>query len=385
VRMPPARSLTVSVLACSVMAATIALVLGVIGTLAFADAIQLTVGAATLGVLAVVLIGQRRVDGKVQRLIRSHRKHAELDIESILGGRFDELDSQVNNVIAALGEDRVMALTHEKAISSRLFLLEKLEKDVESLADTVTDGDAASQAALDRLYQEVLAVSPRLDELTGKVDALRPAGEVQYRQLEAYLDLRGLIRPRAPMPALRGWAASPDVTRFLAETMIRHRPKLTVECGSGASSVWLGYVAELLGSARVVALENDERFAEISRDLIRAHGLDDIVEIRLAPLADWHAGDDIYHWYGIEALDDLVDIGLVFVDGPAGLIAPHVRYPAMPLLLPRCADDMVLVLDDANRGEEIAISDQWLAENPELERDVIRFEKGAHVFRRRTQ
>jgi predicted O-methyltransferase YrrM len=207
---------------------------------------------------------------------------------------------------------------------------------------------------------------------------------VDYRQLEAYLDLRGLIQPRAPMPALRGWAASPDVVRFLVETMLRQRPKLTVECGSGASSVWLGYIAEQLGSGKVVALENDERFAEISRDLIRAHGLDDIVEIRLAPLADWRAGDDTHPWYGIDALDDLVDIGLVFVDGPAGMIAPHARYPAVPLLLPRCADDVVIVLDDASRGEETAISDRWLAEHPRLGRAVLSFEKGAHVFRRRT-
>ncbi len=379
--MPSARSLTVSALACSVMTGTIALVLGTTGALALADAIQLAVGFAGLGVVAVILIGQRRVDGKVQRLIRSHRKQAEFDIESILAGSFDELGSQVNNLFAALGEDRVMALTHEKAISSRL---SRLEKDMGSLADMLTDGEAASRAALDRLSEEVLALSPRLDELKAKVAALESAGEVDYRQLEAYLDLRGLIRPRAPMPALRGWAASPDVMRFLAETMVRHRPKLTVECGSGASSVWLGYIAEQLGSAKVVALENDERFAEISRDLVRAHGLDDVVEIRLTPLADWRAGPDTYPWYGIEALEDLVDIGLVFVDGPTGMIAPHARYPAMPLLLPRCGDAVVIVLDDADRGEETVISDRWLAEYPKLERAALRFEKGAHVFRRRT-
>jgi predicted O-methyltransferase YrrM len=363
------------------MTGTIALVLGITGVLALADAVQLAVGVAILGVVAVVMIGQRRVDAKVQRLIRAHLKHAEVDTEAILAGRFDELDSRLKNVSAALGEDRVMALTHEKAISSRLT---RLEKDVGSLADTVTDGSAASRTILDRLSNEVLAISPRLDELAGRLAALEPAGDVDYRQLEAYLDLRGLIQPRAPMPALRGWAASPDVVRFLVETMLRQRPKLTVECGSGASSVWLGYIAEQLGSTKVVALENDERFAEISRDLIRAHGLDDIVEIRLAPLADWRAGDDTHPWYGIDALDDLVDIGLVFVDGPAGLIAPHARYPAVPLLLPRCADDVVIVLDDASRGEETAISDRWLGEHPRLERAVLSFEKGAHVFRRRT-
>jgi hypothetical protein len=56
----------------------------------------------------------------------------------------------------------------------------------------------------------------------------------------------------------------------------------------------------------------------------------------------------------------------------------------MPLLLPRCADDAVIVLDDSERKEETALSDRWLAECPELERSILRFEKGAHVFTRRT-
>jgi predicted O-methyltransferase YrrM len=380
VRMPGARSLTVSALAFSVMAGAIALVLGAIGTLALPDALQLALGVAALGVAAVILIGQRRVDGKVQRLTRSHRKHAELDIETILGGRFDELGSRVSDISAALGEDRVMALTHEKEISSRLA---RLEKDMGSLAERLIDAAATSRAALDGLREEVHALSPRLDALTGKMAALEQAGQVEYRQLEAYLDLHGLIRPRAPMPALRGWAASPDVVRFLVETMIRQRPKLVVECGSGASSVWLGYVAEQLGSAKVVALESDERFAETSRDLVRAHGLDDVVDIRLAPLAEWRAGDDAHPWYQVDAIEDLVDIGLVFVDGPPGMAAPHARYPAIPLLLPRCAGDAVIVLDDAHRDEETEISDRWLAEHPALERLSLPFEKGAHVFRRR--
>ncbi|HEX6468123.1 MAG TPA: class I SAM-dependent methyltransferase [Streptosporangiaceae bacterium] len=330
--------------------------------------------------MAVILIGQRRVDGKVQRLTRSHRKHADLDIGSLLADRFDDLRSQVIDVSAALGEDRVMALTHEKEISARLA---RLEKDMGSLADRLSDGAAGARAAMDRLREEVHTVSPRLDELAGRMAALEHAGQVDYRQLEAYLDLHGLIRPRAPMPALRGWAASPDVVRFLAETMIRQRPKLVVECGSGASSVWLGYLAEQLGSAKVVALENDERFAGTSRDLVRAHGLDDVVDIRLAPFAEWRAGDDTYPWYQVHAIEDLVDIGLVFVDGPPGMSAPHARYPAVPLLLPRCADDVVIVLDDADRDEETEISDRWLEEHPYLERVSLRFEKGAHVFRRR--
>ncbi|MFC4055579.1 class I SAM-dependent methyltransferase [Actinomadura syzygii] len=232
---------------------------------------------------------------------------------------------------------------------------------------------------------------PRLDKLSGEVSAvstdlvdLARTSAAHYDQLEAYIDLRSLVRPRAPMPPLRGWAASPDVLRHLTEAVARRRPKLIVECGSGSSSVWLGYFAEQLASARVVCLEHDERYGELSRELIRAHGLERVVEIRSAPLADWTSGDRAYPWYSVEALEDLADIGVLFVDGPPAATGPEARYPAVPLLLSRCAADAVIVLDDSRRAEETAISDRWLAEHPEIERTVLPFEKGAHVFTRRT-
>jgi predicted O-methyltransferase YrrM len=224
-------------------------------------------------------------------------------------------------------------------------------------------------------------------ELSRKVSAasadLTAGGRQNYAQLEAYVDLRSLILPRAPLPALRGWAASPDVLRLLAETMWRRRPEVIVECGSGASSVWLGYLAEQTKSSKVICLEHDERYASMSRDLIRAHDLDDVVEIRFAPLVDWSHGERTYAWYDTKALDDLADIGLLFVDGPPGPTGPQARFPAVPLLLPRCGDDVVIVLDDTIRDEETAISDRWLAEHPELERAELSFDKGAHVLTRR--
>jgi predicted O-methyltransferase YrrM len=237
----------------------------------------------------------------------------------------------------------------------------------------------------ERLTAAVPALTDRLDRLSGEVGTglrdLARTGAADYRQLEAYIDLRSLVRPRAPLPALRGWAASPDVLHFLAETMMRRRPKLVVECGSGSSSVWLGYLAEQIG-ARVVCLEHDERYGQTSRDLIAAHDLSAVVEIRDAPLTDWKLGGEVHSWYDRAALENLTGIGLLFVDGPPGTIGPEARYPAVPLLLPRCDADAVIVLDDADRAEEIALSDRWLAEHPEIERSILRYEKGAHVLTR---
>ncbi|WP_433328881.1 class I SAM-dependent methyltransferase [Spirillospora sp. CA-294931] len=196
-----------------------------------------------------------------------------------------------------------------------------------------------------------------------------------YQQLEAITDLRALITPRAPMPALRHWALSPDALRHIITQIHTQHPKLIVECGSGASSTWLGYIVQSLGG-RIVSLEHDERFAEMTRDLIRAHNLQDTVEIRYAPLT----GDQ--PWYDTKAIEDLHDIDLVIVDGPPGTGGPEARYPAVPHLLPRCTDHAQIMLDDAHRPEEQAVSKRWLEENPTLTRTIHEYDKHLHVFTR---
>jgi predicted O-methyltransferase YrrM len=379
--MPAVRSLIVSVAAGSAAIGAGVLVLGALDVIAFTDSVQMFVSVAILGVLAAVLIGQRRIDGKVQRLTRSHREHADststLEAMTELRTHIDNLGRQVDDVATSLDEDRVVFANHSGEVSRGLSGIERRVSDGLSGAERHMESTAAS------LADEISKLRPRLDKLSVRMKALERAGEVNYSQLEAFVDLRGLIRPRAPMPVLRGWAASPDVVRLLAEALWSKHPKLIVECGSGASSIWLGYLAEQLGAAKVVALEHDERFAEMSRDLVHAHGLADVVDIRLAPLLPWEGDGGSYPWYDTAAIQDLTDIGLLFVDGPPRRTGPHARFPAIPLLLARCTHDVVIVLDDTLRDEESAISDQWLAAYPELERVARRFEKGAHVFTRR--
>jgi predicted O-methyltransferase YrrM len=213
-------------------------------------------------------------------------------------------------------------------------------------------------------------------------DGFREALDRQFRQLESLVDLYSLLRPRAPMPRLRGWPASPDMIHTLVEAVWSGTPELVVECGSGASSVWLGYAVERVGNGRVVALEHDPTYWERSRALVRMHGLHRLVDIRRAPLRRWSGNGETWRWYSRAAVRDLTGIGVLFIDGPPGDTGPLARYPAVPELLPRCAADAVIVLDDADRADELAISDRWLAEFPELERTVVDHEKGGHIFTR---
>ncbi|RCV52648.1 methyltransferase [Marinitenerispora sediminis] len=229
----------------------------------------------------------------------------------------------------------------------------------------------------------------RFDRLTAHVT---DQGRRDYQQQVAERELRDFVDPDRFMPALRGWAASPDVLCLLVEKIRERRPGLVVECGSGASSVWLGHALRRVGEGRLVALEHDERYAELSRDLVAAHGLADLVEVRYAPLRPWPpARDDAQAadererqpWYDLDAIADLTGIDLLFVDGPPGGTAPLARYPAGPVLLPRCSPRAVVLLDDTIRKAEQETSDRWLADHPEFERVTVATEKGTHILTRK--
>ncbi|MBB6172654.1 hypothetical protein HNR23_002714 [Nocardiopsis mwathae] len=246
---------------------------------------------------------------------------------------------------------------------------------------------AAVRGELSRLREETLPALSR-----DVIRTVNTQGRNDYEQQVAWTELRDHLRPGPFMPPLRGWAASPDVLRLLVRLIDERRPELVVECGSGSSSVWLGYALRKAGAGRLVALEHEERYAELSRELVAAHGLDAIVDVRHAPLTEWAPDADPgangvgasapQPWYDLKAVADLKEIGLVFVDGPPEATATQARYPAVPALLPHCAADAVIVLDDTVRRSERDLSDRWLAAFPELSCRSEAVEKGARVFTR---
>ncbi|MFD6097650.1 class I SAM-dependent methyltransferase [Nocardiopsis flavescens] len=273
-----------------------------------------------------------------------------------------------------------------------------LEESVREHARTVSqalgEDRLETRRSLKDLRERVSRIS---DQALPKASReLRRAVEVQgradYEQQVAWAELRDHLDTAAFMPPLRGWAASPDVLRVLVRHIERLRPETVVECGSGASSVWLGYALRRAGRGRLVALEHDARYAELSRALVASHGLDDIVEVRHAPFTpigtdtvsvDGEERTTADRWYDRAALAGLAGVGLVFVDGPPQATGLQVRHPALPLLLPHCTEDAVFVLDDADRPEERAVGDRWLAAHPEFHRTEEQAEKGAHVFGRK--
>lgn len=253
----------------------------------------------------------------------------------------------------------------------------RLEARVRGLARTVHRGERRLAGVVTDGLAELGTRQARQRQLT--VDQLRTSLRYQFAQLEALAALYYGVSPDRALPVTRGWAASPDLLWYLYRTVRRRRPRLVLECGSGVSTLVLAYGLRAVAAGRVVALEHDPRHAELTRALLREHGLSQWGQVRTAPLVDLSLAGQSWRWYDPAALP-AGPVDLVFVDGPPGDTGPQARYPAVPLLRDRLAPDALVVLDDHHRSDEREVVQRWLHELPGWVADALPHEKGTAVL-----
>jgi hypothetical protein len=218
---------------------------------------------------------------------------------------------------------------------------------------------------------------------TAKPAPRDPAQLTAIHQTQALVNLFALVPVKRPIPLMGGWAASPDVMLLLLDELLKVRPKLVVECGSGVSTLWFALAIEHYGlDTKVVALEHDERFAATTRAALVAHGVSEHAQIRHAPLVPTGLEGHEAPWYDVTAIGDLTGIGLVFVDGPPEATGIQPRYPAVPLLGDRFAPTVTVVLDDLIRESEQRVAAAWRKLLPDFTFERVRLDKDAAVFRR---
>lgn len=274
--------------------------------------------------------------------------------------------------------DRLAEIGH--AMDERRVAETSLQKELTDVAASVDAHRArvdAWGAQLGDWHGELAAVRTGLAETGQRVSAAldgaerdrraldkRQAAELarHIRQTEALIQLYERVQPRAAMPSSGGWALDPTGVLTLLEVVRQRRPELVLELGSGTSTLWLGYVLQQLGSGRVVAIDHEERFAELTRANVAAHGLGDVVEVRVAGLVDPGLPEHETFWYDHAAMADLRDIDLLVVDGPPKATGPKARYPAVPKLAGQLRDHAVVALDDATRPDEREVWNRWLEE-----------------------
>ncbi|KQW53551.1 hypothetical protein ASC77_04565 [Nocardioides sp. Root1257] len=271
-------------------------------------------------------------------------------------------------LFAALGLMVVAGLVYVQSIPAR----------ITTAADGVRSALPAKDAPVSATFDdEVLA-----QVTTAVTGAVVPELKRTFRQVEALHNLYAMIDIEHALPASRGWPASPDLLLLLVDLVDRHRPRLVVECGSGLSTLCLALAMRRFGiEGKVIALEHLEEYAEQTRELLRRHGVDDLAEVRTAPLQRLAVGGLSVEWYARDAWQDLAGVDLLFVDGPPSAASPHARYPAVPLFAERLTPGAHVVLDDFQRPEERDVVKRWrreLGDRITLER--VPLEKGAALL-----
>ncbi len=204
-----------------------------------------------------------------------------------------------------------------------------------------------------------------------------------FRQLEALQNLSAVLPANDVVPATRGWAASPDLLVVLVDLVISERPSLVVECGSGASTLWLALAMRRFKiDGRIIALDHDPVFGGKTREFLARHDVRDLAEVRDAPLESFSLDGETYSWYARRAWEDLTGIDLLFVDGPPAATGHQARYPALPLLSGSLSRAATVVLDDLVVPDMQKVLRLWLDAYPDFGSEVLPLEKQAAVLRR---
>jgi predicted O-methyltransferase YrrM len=204
-----------------------------------------------------------------------------------------------------------------------------------------------------------------------------------FRQLEALQNLGAVLPANDVLPATRGWAASPDLLMVLVDLVITERPSLVVECGSGASTLWLALAMRRFEiDGQIIALDHDPVFGAKTRDLLARHNVRDLAEVRDAPLESFSLDGETYSWYARRAWEDLKGIDLLFVDGPPATTGHQARYPALPLLSGLLSPVATAVLDDLVVPDMQKVLRLWLDAYPDFGSEILPLEKQAAVLRR---
>lgn len=211
-----------------------------------------------------------------------------------------------------------------------------------------------------------------------------------YTQLESFFWLQRSLRLQGSLPPLRGWPVSPDFLLRLHRWIIKHKPSVIVETGSGSSTLVIADALRQNNRGKLFSFEHLEKYGNQTWQTLIDENLTGWVDLRFGELVDWQHdhlnpvdGDKKSRWYPLD-FDGIQQIELLVVDGPPEGTCQYARYPAVPALYNRMAVGAEVWMDDANRQDEIDICTRW-AELYGFELEFIPLEKGLACLKQAKQ
>jgi predicted O-methyltransferase YrrM len=228
-----------------------------------------------------------------------------------------------------------------------------------------------SRADIPRLQRRIEATTRRVDRQGGQAIAVASlAGRYEY-----------------PLRFGNGWALSGDTAVVLVQELVRLRPRLVVELGSGVSTVLVASELKRLGDlGRVISYEHEVDWVADTQRHLAAAGVADAATVLAAPLAPIDVDGRRYDWYSLPAdVPAPGTIDLLIVDGPPQSVdaAGSPRYPALPVFERLLSERAVVFVDDGDRRGEQQMVDAWLATRPGWTRRTVDTVKGTTILERR--
>jgi len=305
--------------------------------------------------------GERDAARRALRAARSERDAALSALDTALSER----DAAHEALARARAERDASTRALADALAERKSMSETLER-MRTIADGAQD---ERHAQVTRRLDELLTESHQIHALEKATDR-----RVRFLHRELITDIQALHQlmsrysPQARLPAIAGWALSPSGVLALTDAIERIDAQIVVECGSGTSTLWIAYALKRLGHGKVIALEHLPDYAAKTRALVAEHGLDELVEVRDAPLVPRETSRGEFSWYAIAPGEFEERINVLLVDGPPGATGRHARYPALSAFIDRLAPGAIIMADDVDRRDEREMLDYWLQEEPRLRR-----------------
>jgi hypothetical protein len=285
------------------------------------------------------------------------------------------------------------ALRHSKPTSP---IASAAPSPIRELAEQIKAQNASLAVTAKTQQSELVALRKHLES------ALKKEISNATRQLEAYVALQASLGSDFVLPAMHGWAISPDLALFLVETVRAREFDAVVEFGSGTSTLLIAKALDISHKSNrsrrktmQVAFEHLEEYEKKTAALLHSAGLRSNVELTLSPLTTFRADNgDLFPYYDcqstLRALADRlkhIEVPRLFVvvDGPPGSTAPLARYPALQVLLRALPTiSATVVLDDSSRPDEREVAQRWIGDLFDLgyspRSSDLPLEKGARVI-----